>query len=211
MSLNLKPMLLFTMPVLVQSLAVTSLYSSDLILVKHFFSSHDAGLYASLSTLGKIIFFGAGPIGTVMFPIVSSRHAKGLNVNRIFLYSFLATTVISLSILMVYLLLPGLAVNLLYGSAYLESANLLVWFGIFMSLFTHSSLLINFHLSLNRTKVVVLPLLAAIAQIAVIWFYHQSLFDVILVSIIVTTLLLVSLLIYSTYGNKLNIDHSSRL
>ncbi|TSC88557.1 MAG: Capsular polysaccharide biosynthesis protein [Microgenomates group bacterium Gr01-1014_7] len=210
-SLNLKPMLLFTIQILVQSLAVTSLYSSDLILVKHFFSSHDAGLYASLSTLGKIIFFGAGPIGSVMFPIVSQRHAKGLRYKKIFLYSFFATAAISLSILIVYLLFPRFAVNLLYGSAYLESANLLVWFGIFMTLFTFSSLLINFHLSLNRTKVVVLPLLAAIAQIAAIWFYHQSLFDVILVSIIVTALLLVSLLIYSTYGNKFNISNSSRL
>ncbi len=209
-SLNLKPMLLFTIPVMVQSLAVTSLYSSDLILVKHFFSSHDAGLYASLSTLGKIIFFAAGPIGSVMFPIVSKRHAKGLKVKRIFLYSCFATAVVSLSILIVYLLFPKLAVNLLYGSAYLESANLLIWFGIFMTLFTFSSLLINFHLSLNRVKVVILPLLASIAQIAVIWFYHKSLFDVILVSIIVTALLLVLLLIYSTYGDKLNINNSSR-
>lgn len=210
-SLNLKPMFLFTIPVLAQSLAVTSLYSSDLILVKHFFSSHDAGLYAALSTLGKIIFFGAGPIGSVMFPIVSKRHAAGLKVKRIFLYSFFATVAISFSILIVYLLFPGLAINLLYGSAYLESANLLIWFGIFMTLFTLSSLLINFHLSLNRTKVVVLPLLAAIIQIVAIWFYHQSLFDVILISIVVTALLLLSLLIYSTYGDKLNIGNSSRL
>lgn len=211
MLLNLKPMFLFTIPVLIQSLALTSIYSSDLILVKHFFSSHEAGLYASLSTLGKIIFFGAGPIGSVMFPIVSKRQARGLNVKKIFLYSLFATTALSLSILMIYLLFPRFAVNLLYGSAYLESANLLIWFGIFMTLFTLSSLLINFHLSLNRTKVVMLPLLAAIVQIIVIWFYHQSLFEIVLISIAVTTLLLVSLLIYSTYGNKLNIDNSSRL
>lgn len=198
-SLNLRPMLLFTIPVLAQSLAVTSLYSSDLILVKHFFSSHDAGLYAALSTLGKIIFFGAGPIGSVMFPIVSKRHAAGFKVNRIFLYSFFATAAVSLSILIVYLLFPRFAVNLLYGSAYLESANLLIWFGVFMALFTLSSLLINFHLSLNRTKVVLLPLTAAIAQIAAIWFYHKSLFDIVLISIVVTALLLVSLLIYSIY------------
>ncbi len=210
-SLNLKPMFLFTIPVMVQSLAVTSLYSSDLILVKHFFSSHDAGLYAALSTLGKIIFFGAGPIGSVMFPIISSRHATGLKVNKIFLYSFFATAVISLSILIVYLLFPGMAINLLYGSAYLESVDLLVWFGIFMSLFTLSALLMNFHLSQNRTKVVLLPLVAAIAQIVVIWFYHQTLFDVVLVSIAVTALLLGSLLIYSTYGDKLNINNSSCL
>lgn len=208
-SLILKPMLLFTIPVLVQSLSVTSLYSSDLILVKHFFSSHDAGLYASLSTLGKIIFFGAGPIGSVMFPIVSQRHAKGLKIKRIFLYSFFATAAISLSILIVYLLLPGFAVNLLYGSAYLESANLLIWFGIFMSLFTFSSLLINFNLSLNRVKVVIFPLFAAIAQIIAIWFYHQTLFDVILISIIVTALLLTTLLIYSSYANKFTIGNNS--
>lgn len=209
--LSLKPMFFFTIPVLVQSLAVTSLYSSDLILVKHFFSSHDAGLYAALSTLGKIIFFGAGPIGSVMFPIVSKRHASGLKVKRIFLYSFLATAGISFSILIVYLLLPGLAINLLFGSAYLESANLLIWFGVFMTLFTLSSLLINFHLSLNRTKVVILPLLAAIAQIIVIWVYHQSLFAIVLISIAVTALLLLSLLIYSINGYKLNISHSSSI
>ena len=209
-SLNLKPMLLFTIPVLVQSLAVTSLYSSDLILVKHFFSSHDAGIYAALSTLGKIIFFGAGPIGSVMFPIVSQRYAKGFKVKKIFLYSLVATVGISLSILIVYLLFPKLAVNFLYGSAYLESANLLIWFGIFMTFFTLSSLLINFHLSLNRTKVVLLPLLAAVAQIVAIWFYHQSLFDVILVSIIISALLLVLLLIYSINGDRVNIYNSPR-
>ena len=214
---EIKSMAVYTFPVFIYTIATTSLYSSDLILVKHFFSSHDAGLYASLSTLGKIIFFGTGPIGSVMFPIVSQRHAKGLTIKRIFLYSFFATAAISLSILIVYLLFPRFAVNLLYGSAYLESANLLVWFGIFITLFTLSSLLINFNLSLGRTKIVVLPFLAALAQIIAIWFNHPSLFIVIFISILITALLLVSLLIYSIYtkgdadGNKINIINSSSL
>lgn len=209
--LLVKNMILFAVPVMIQSLSTISLYTSDLILVKHFFSSYDAGLYASLSTLGKIIFFGTGPIGSVMFPIVSKRHAKGLKVKKLFLYSFFATVAISLSILIVYLFLPRFAVNLLYGPAFLESAGLLIWFGIFISLFALSSLLVNFNLSLNRVKVVLLPLIAAIAQIVAIWVYHQTLFGVILISIIVTALLLVSLLIYSTYADKLAVRHSAGL
>ena len=203
-----KNMILFAVPVMIQSLSTTSLYTSDLILVKHFFSSHDAGLYASLSTLGKIIFFGTGPIGSVMFPIVSKRYAKGLKVKKIFLYSFFATLGISFCILIIYLFFPIFAVNLLFGTAFLESSSLLIWFGIFITLFALSSLLINFNLSQSRTKVVAFPLLAAIAQIAAIWIYHPNLFDVILISIVVTALLLTTLLIYSSYVNKFTISNS---
>lgn len=199
---KIRSMLLFTIPVAVQSIATTSLYSSDVILVKHFFTSHDAGIYASLSTLGKIIFFGSGPIGAVMFPLVSQRSTRGQSYKRIFLYSFLTTAFIAISILLVYWLFPQAAIGLLYGSAYLGASNLLVWFGIFITLFTLSSLLISYGLSLRKTFVVIMPLVAAVLQILLIWFFHQTLFSVILVSIIVLTLLLVSLLIYFIYGKS---------
>lgn len=199
---ELKSMAVYTFPVFIYTIAITSLYSTDLILVKHFFSSHDAGLYASLSTLGKIIFFGTGPIGSAMFPIISQRHARGIGYGKVFIYSFFATFLMSLVILSIYLLIPEFAVKLLYGSAYLESANLLVWFGLFITLFTLSSLLINFNLSIGRTKVAIFPFVAAISQIVLIWFNHQSLFEVILISILVTALLLVSLLIYSIYAYR---------
>lgn len=198
----LKNMLLYACPVLIQSLSTTSLYTSDLILVKHFFSSHDAGIYAAVSTLGKIIFFGAGPIGTVMFPLVSQRSARGENYLRIFKYSLFATFVLSLAVLALYWFFPDLAITLLYGKAYTEASGLLVWFGIFMSLFTISSLFVSFGLSLNRTKVVILPLCAAILQIILIFAFHQSLFAVVLASIAVHALLLAMLLIYFSYGKK---------
>lgn len=199
---DIKSMLGFTIPVLIQTVATTSLYSSDVILVKHFFTSYDAGIYASLSTLGKIIFFGAGPIGAVMFPMVSQRKAKGENYRKIFLLSFLATTFLAVAVLVIYSLVPKLAIRLLYGSAYLEAASLLVWFGVFVTLFTLSFLLISYGLSLGRTRIVVLPAIAAIAQILMIWFFHETLFMVISISIFVTSLLLLSLFIYSSYEKR---------
>lgn len=213
---NIKSLILYTIPVVVQSIALISLYSSDLVLVKHFFSSHDAGIYASLSTLGKIILFGAGPIGAVMFPMIAQRHSEGYEYKKIFIYSFLATLVFAISVLIVYWIFPQFAINLLYGSSYLEAANLLIWFGIFITLFTLSSLLVSFHLSLGRTKVVIFPAVAAITQIVGIWFYHGDLFNVIIISIWINALLLASLLIYSSYekstsGDQSNLSYSTSI
>lgn len=199
---NIKSMLTFIIPVGIQSIATTSLYSSDVILVKHFFPSHEAGIYAALSTLGKIIFFAAGPISAVMFPLVSQRKSKGESYTKVFIYSLITTCLFAASILTVYWLVPNLAVRLLYGSAYLEASNLLIWFGLFISLFTLSALIINYSLSLGKTRVVILPLIAAATQIIMIWFFHQTLYMVVSISVVVAALLLVSLLIYSTYGKR---------
>jgi O-antigen/teichoic acid export membrane protein len=204
-----KSMFLFTLPVILQSFATTSLYTSDVLLVKHFFSSYDAGIYAAFSTLSKIIFFGTGPISAVMFPLVSRRQSRGENYKRIFLYSFLITALFALVLMVLYWIFPSFIITTLYKSAYLQSQYLLLWFGLFIALFTLSSLLINYSLSLGRTKVVVFPLVAAIAQIILIWFYHKTLLNVINISIVITALLLIVLVIYSIYGNKVAISHRS--
>ncbi|MBI2018520.1 oligosaccharide flippase family protein [Candidatus Daviesbacteria bacterium] len=196
----LKPFVMYSISVLIYSIAMTSLYSTDLILAKHFLSSHDAGIYAALSTLGKIIFFGAGPIGAVMFPLVAQKQKKGENYTTVFKYSFILTSIFALTILAVYWLQPAIAIQILYGSRYLEGVNLLIWFGVFMMFFTLSSLFITYNLSLGRVKVVILPSLAAVAQIGGIWVYHADTMTIVSISILVTALLLATLLIYSSYG-----------
>ncbi|MBI2196454.1 oligosaccharide flippase family protein [Candidatus Daviesbacteria bacterium] len=205
---NIKSMFLYSFPVTVQYLSITSLFSSDILLIKHFFSPHDAGIYAIISTLGKIILFGTGPIGAVMFPLVSQRQARGDNYKRIFFLSFILTFTLAVLILLIYWFIPEQVINLLNPS-YLEAAPLLVWYGIFITFFTLSSLFISYYLSLNRVSVVILPFIAAVAQIIGIWFFHRSLFEVILVSSIVAGMLLVLLLIYSAYGSKLGVGDSA--
>lgn len=207
--IDFRQMLFFAIPILVQSFSITSIYSSDVILVKHFFSSYDAGIYASLSTLGKIIFFGAGPIGAVMFPLVSQREAKEQSYKKVVVYSFMATALLAVAVSLIYWLYPSFVISL-FGNKYLEAAPLLVWFGIFLSLFTMSSLLVTFHLSLGRANVVLFPTVAALAQISAIWFYHVNLFSVIMISILITALLLSALLIYSIYEKRPSVANKQK-
>lgn len=197
---NLKPFFKYSVPVLIQAFAFTSLFTVDVILVKHFLSPHEAGLYAALSTLGKIIFFAVTPIVGTMFPIVAGRKAKGESYEKVFLVSFGITFVISAAVVVFYWLFPNLAIGVLYGKAYLSAKSELVWMGIFILFYTLSNILVNFSLSLGRTKVVWLPLAASLIQILALWFWHGSLLEVIQVSLTLTVLLFFALAVYLGYN-----------
>lgn len=187
---DVKPLFLYTIPVFIQSLTLASINSLDLVLVKHFFSAHEAGIYASVSTLGKIIFFGTGPVTAVMFPMIAQKKAQQKSYTKIFLLSLLLTICMAGTVLAIFGFLPNLAVFSLFGQAYFEASKLLFGFGIFMTFYTLSYLLINFYLSVGKTKIVILPAFAAITQIIGIWIYHNSLVTVININIGVAFILL---------------------
>lgn len=196
----LKPFFVYAFPVLVSALAFTSLFTADVILVKHFFSPFEAGIYAALSTLGKIIFFAAAPITATMFPIVAGRKARGEAHQKVFLVSLGLTALMAVAITGFYWLFPNIAIGVLYGPAYLSARSELVWMGIFILFYTLSNLLVNYSLSLGNTRIVVLPMLASIIQIVAIWVWHESMLQVIQISLTLATLVFLSLTLYLGYN-----------
>lgn len=197
-----KRMFLYAAPVFLVSLSTNSFFSTDLLMTKHFFDSYSAGIYSSLSAMGKIILFSAGPISTVMFPMITKRIAKGQNYKKIFLLSLVLALTICSGILFFYSAFPVLALKVLFGNKYLSAAPYLPWYGLFMALFTVSTLITNFYLSLDKKFVSIFPFVTAGIQIIGIWFFHSTLFEVIYVSITASSLLLLSLIIYSMYEFK---------
>ena len=197
-----KEVLKYATPIFFATVATNSMFSSDVVLVKHFFSPHDAGIYASLSTLEKIIFFGAGPVGAVMFPMISKRHSIGAGYKKIFLLSLLLTSLIAFGVLLIYWLAPELSIKILYGNEFIEGAPYLVWIGAFMTLFTLSSLVLNYFLSRNKTTVAITVVISALIQIIGIWLFHETILSVLKVSIVSSSLFLASLLLYFAYEAK---------
>lgn len=196
----LKPFFAYAFPVLVSALAFTSLFTSDVILVKHFFSPFEAGIYAALSTLGKIIFFAAAPITATMFPIVAGRKARGEAHQKVFLASLGLTVLIATVITGFYWLFPNIAIGVLYGNAYLSARSELVWMGFFILFYTLSNLLVNYSLSLGNIKVVVFPMLAASLQVSLLWVFHGSILQVIQISLTLTFVVFVLLVFYLGYN-----------
>src|SRR5258708_2536319 len=192
-NLNLDKFIKYSGPVLLQAFAFTSLFTLDVILVKHFFSPYEAGIYATVSTLGKIVYFAAAPVASVMFPHISSRYAKGEKYYELLFGSIGLTFLISLVVVGCYFLFPNLIINILYRSKYIAAAPLLFLMGLFIAFLTMSNLLVNFFLSIDLPRVVILPFIVAVLQIISIWFFHNSLSQVIMISTIEKAIMFVIL------------------
>lgn len=197
-----KQLLKYGFSVVISTISLTSLFTTDIVLVKHYFTSFEAGIYASLSILGKIIFFGSGPFVTAMFPMVSQKKEKGESYHNLFWITVFLVLLSSLAVSAIYFVFPDLMIGLLFGKEYLVGKDLLVLFAVFISLYSLCSVFVNFYLSISKTIVVVIPLFFSIVQVVLIVIFHQSLAMVIIDSIITCVLLFISLLIYYPYAKK---------
>lgn len=195
-AIDKKGVMVFTMPVLIQTIAMTSLMSIDLILVKHFFSSFDAGVYASVATMGKIILFASAPVATVMFPLITKKHALKENFSPIFFLSLVATVLVVGSVILVYYFFPYFAMGMLYGDKYFSGISLLVPYALYTGLLSLVGLYTNLYMSINHNKIMLLPLIAAVFQFVLINLFHNSIQQVVWVSVGVAVVLFVSLSLY---------------
>lgn len=203
---ELVPLFKYSLPVFIQGLALTSMYTTDLLLVKHFFSPEIAGTYASLAVLGRIAFFGASPVSHVMFPLVAKRFSHGEPYHRIFYLSILLVTGISLAVVLIYKIFPTIPIVVLFGQSYLDGAPLLWWFGVFMTFLVLAMLFTQFYLSIGKTRVVWLFVASALLQILLIWLFHADILTVIQVSIVSAALLFFSLLVYFPYHHPTTLE-----
>ncbi len=197
-----KKFLKYSLPVTISILSITSLYTVDIILVKHFFNAFDAGIYAAVSILGKIIYFAPASLVSVMFPLVSSRQARGEKYHGVFWLTFVLVAACSALLSSIYFFFPKLMINILFGVKYLSGASILYWFAIFISLYALCNTLLNFYLSLGKTRASLLVFVGAFLQIILIFVWHADLLAVVIDSIIASSILLASLLLYYPYAAK---------
>lgn len=200
--LRLKAIFRYSLPVLAQSIAVTSMVSTDLLLVKHFFHPDIAGAYAALAKFGTISLFAAAPITQVMFPLIAKKHSHGEPYHRIFYLSLLMISFVSALIVSMYYFFGYWIVEFLTSGKYVQESYLLWRLGLYMFLLGLAMLFTQFYLSVGKTRIVWVFAAAAFLQAVLILFFHGTLLSVVQVSIISAALLVISLSIYFPYHDK---------
>lgn len=181
----------------------TALISTDIILVKHFYNPEQAGIYAGLSLLGKVIFYFSAPIGSVMFPLIVQKHSRQENVSNIFLLSLLFILIPSVGLTVFYFLFPKFTILFFTGKKEdLVVIPVLGMFGIFLTLYSVLNIMCNFYLSIKKTRIYIPVLTGAVLQCIFIFLYHRTFFQIILISLAITFLLVLSLLLYYPYTQK---------
>ena len=173
----------FGLAAFIVNLSLTSLYNSDILLVR-FLVSHESGLYAAASVLSKIIFFVSAAVLTVSFPVFTKQTKNLTKLKASFTQSlFLITTIAFLGVTF-FQSFPEFIIKLLSSPAYSPAATLLPGFSLFIFFFTILNLLIQLLLTLHKRSAVIIASLTALTQITLIFLFHQNLMQVISNSII---------------------------
>lgn len=179
----------------------------DIILVKHYLTAQLAGQYAALSTIGRVILYGASPVLTVTFPLISAAHStkKTKRREQIFQKSLVFVLIITVLSLFIFKFLPQLAVKILFGQDYLPISSLLFWYGLVIALHTASRTFISYFLA-THLKDFLLPLmLILILQITLIILSHQTLFAIIISLLVANLMFLLAcsvLYLKNSYGKE---------
>jgi len=196
-----KKVYLYSIPTMVSLFFFMLLFNIDLILVKHFFSSFDAGIYGAASTLGKVMYFGSLAVVTVFFPKIASAKSVGEKTSSLLKKAMLYSGIFCLLVFLAYLFFSKQIILILLGEKFLLSASLLPLFGFAMFLFSFSNVLVYYFLALGNKRLPFILAFFVVLEIALIIIFHRSLFLVLQIFSALMVLLLV-VLIFEFFASK---------
>lgn len=164
--------------------------NSDILLVKHYFESYEAGLYASLALIGRIVYFIAWMFVILLLPTVVQLKKEGKSTTSVLFKYVGYIAVISISIILVCLCFPELIITLLFGEDYITMAPLLWQYALATSMFAISNIFAYYYLSLDKYIPVIISGVFGMLQMLLVVFFHESLAQVVQMQIIAMVLLL---------------------
>ncbi|WP_203258749.1 oligosaccharide flippase family protein [Hyunsoonleella ulvae] len=165
--------------------------NSDILLVKHYFESYEAGLYASLALIGRIVYFIAWMFVMLLLPTVVQLKKDGKETAPILFRYVGYIAAISIAIIIVCFSAPEFIISLLFGKQYISMAPLLWQYAIATSMFAISNIFAYYYLSLDKYIPVVISGIFGLLQVALVVFFHESLAQVVHMQIVAMALLLV--------------------
>lgn len=191
-----KQLLIFSLPVLFINLGINLLNNTDIVMVKHFFSPYEAGVYAGVVTMCKVYLFGASIVQVVMFPQISHLHALGENYKSRFLKFLMLQLLLTFGGLGIFTVFPSPINNLMFGGKFVDSVTYLPLFALFVALYILITFLSMFLLAISKTKAFLVILPTCVLQYILISTFHTNLFSVIKANILSTGLACLFIIIY---------------
>ena len=168
----------------------------DIVVVKHFFPSESAGIYAAVAMVGRVVFAFSWAVVSSMFPIVAESRGRKqqfgdhdvlrTSLLLVFLICFLFVVGLSLA--------PGEIWTWLFGNRFGTGETnfpyLLVLYAVSTGIYALSVVIIAYEMSRKIANTGWVQLLIGGVVIAGIYAYHSSLAQVIWVQVVTMIILL---------------------
>lgn len=166
-----------------------AIVSLDTVLVRHYFPADSSGFYAAASVAARIVLFLPGAIAMVAFPRFAESAGRSVDARRILFHSIVVVTIVGFFAATILTVFRTLVVRMLFGTAYLEGTVIIGTLAFAMALMGISNILIYFHLASN-SKALHSLIGAIVVQAAGIAMFHESIIQVSMVMLSVSSGLL---------------------
>jgi O-antigen/teichoic acid export membrane protein len=167
----------------------------DILLVKHFFPAPEAGIYAAIALVGRVVFMLSWSVVSSMFPI-SASHTHRQSGHPVLYTALLLVGTLTSVFIAAIALAPQALWTMLLGKAFLlgtaaSFSGLLTEYAVMTGIYCIAVVVMMYEISRRIGTAAWMQLGASVLLTGAIWRYHGSLAQVILVQVFVMCGLLV--------------------
>lgn len=152
---------------------------ADSILVRHFLSSYNSGLYAVVSLLGRGIVAVTTFVPTVLMPKAIAAASAGRSALRLLIAACAATLVVLAPLLAVLAFFPQPIIAVLGGRAFAGAAPEIFAYGSAMVMLSLATTLTTYLIGIHRIALAMPVAAVAVCEIGAIALFHPDIASVV--------------------------------
>jgi len=195
----IRPLVPYALFVLVVSLSVTVLLTADVSIIKYLFTPEQAGLYAGIASIARIVYFLTASVATVLLSSVSNHHDTKHNV-RMLARSLFLTSLLGGSTTLAFSLAPRFIIHNLMGSRYDAYAGLLPLLSLTIFTVSLANVFTSYHMALRHYRACFVVAVGVLVALITLCLHHQSLLAVVQSLCIGSLCLLTGLVVWTLYA-----------
>lgn len=178
--IDTRPMYRYLWPTMFTMLVASLLAGLDMVAVKRLIPA-EAGSYARATSIGRIVVFLAGPVLTVLFPMVAARKAEGKGTEGLLWKSVGLSALFGISAALFCTVWPSLPIVILHGQEHISLGPMVAAFAWAMVPNMFLGLLIQYLLARRDFRFLFFFVPLGLAYVAALWVFHSSVWTVITV------------------------------
>ena len=193
----------FSLASFLTSVSAQILLFTDLIIVQHYLPPATAGVYATLSLIGKMIFFLTSSIVALMSPEVAYKTAHQLKTSGLLIKSLLFTITLGLVTTLAFAFLPQFTLYLfLDPQKVILALPYLAQYGVTATLISLIVVLSAYLVFANYRYFLIVNGLAIIVQVTLLSLFHQTLSQIVTIMTLIASVSLVVISLISLFERR---------
>jgi O-antigen/teichoic acid export membrane protein len=147
-------------------------FNLDILMARHYLGARDAGLFAALGVTGRIIAYATGALPPVIYPYLVRHRAEPRLAARCLALALGGTAAFGGVAIAIFYVAPGPVVRALFGSAFVQIAPYVAWYGLGFLLYALTYVLLHYLLAEESWWVWVYAVGGSAAEAATLMAFH---------------------------------------